>query len=166
MEVNGSTKKNTRNDVGVLSRKEQSTDALTMEELVSKTMKLPLLSSSYSFSDDLVKAVDGQCDSLKEANKVIVREKTFSDQGQKERMESTSTEVNGFAEKAKGSSGRKVVGDKVSLDDYPVKENHQGDKNFNSMIVENNVSKVRTEPNTEEPPKKANQRGNLSEQDN
>ncbi|KAG4928579.1 hypothetical protein JHK84_054132 [Glycine max] len=165
MEVKGSTKKNARNDVGVLSRKEQSTDALTMEELVSKTMKLPLLSSSYSFSDDLVKAVDGQCDSLKEANKVIVREKTFSDQGQKERMESTSTEVNGFAEKAKGSSGRKVVGDKVSLDDYPVKENHQGDKNFNSMIVENNVSKVRTEPNTEEPPKKANQRGNLSEQD-
>ena len=52
MEVNGSTKKNTRNDVGVLSRKEQSTDALTMEELVSKTMKLPLLSSSYSFGDD------------------------------------------------------------------------------------------------------------------
>ncbi|KAL3029912.1 hypothetical protein AAZX31_03G191100 [Glycine max] len=165
MEVNGSTKKNTRNDVGVLSRKEQSTDALTMEELVSKTMKLPLLSSSYSFGDDLLKAVDGQCDSSKEANKVMVREKTFSDQGQREQVESTSTEVNGSAEKAKGSSGRKVVGDKVSLDDYPVKENPQGDKNFNSMIVESNVSKVRTEPNTEELPKKANQRGNLSEPD-
>lgn len=165
MEVKGSTKKNTRNDVGVLSRKEQSTDALTMEDLVSKTMKLPLLSSSYSFSDDSVKAVDGPCDSLKEANKVMVREKTFSDQGQKERVEPISTEVNGFAEKVKGSSGRKVVGDKVSLDDYAVKDNPHGDKNCHSMVAESNVSKVRTVSNTEEPPMKANQRGSLCEQD-
>lgn len=165
MDVKGCAKKNTRNDVGVLPRKEQSTDALTMEDLVSKTMKLPLLSSSYSFSDDLVKAVDGPCDSSKEANKVMVRDKTFSDQGQKDWVEPTSTEVNGFAEKAKGSLGRKVVGDKVSLDDYAVKDNAQGDKNCHSMIAESNVSKVRTAPNTEEPPKKANQRGSLCEQD-
>ncbi|KAK7396860.1 hypothetical protein VNO78_18022 [Psophocarpus tetragonolobus] len=164
MDDKGSTKKNTQNDVGILSKKEQSTGALTMEELVSKTMKLPLLSSSYSFSDDLVKAVDGPCDSLKE-NKVMVREKTFSDQGQKERMEPTSAEVNGFAEKSKGCSGRKVVGDKASLDNYTVKENPHADKNCQSMVAESNVSKVRTAQNTEEPPKKANQRGNLSEQD-
>ncbi|RDY05828.1 hypothetical protein CR513_10283, partial [Mucuna pruriens] len=163
MEVKGCPKKSTRNDVEVLSRKEQSTDALTMEELVSKTMKLPLLSSSYSFSDDSVKAVDGPCDSLKEANKVTAREKT-SDQGQKEWVEPTSTEVNGFAEKAKGSSGRKVVGDKVSLGDCTVKDNPHGDKNCHSIIAESNVSKVRAASNTEEPPKKANQRG-LFEQD-
>ncbi|CAJ1879051.1 unnamed protein product [Sphenostylis stenocarpa] len=165
MEVKGSTKKNTRNDVGVLSRKEQSSDAFTMEELVSNTMKLPLLSSSYSLNDDLVRADDGPCDSLKEANKVMVREKTFSDQGQKERLEPTSTEVNGFAERAKGSSRRKVVGDKVSFDDYIVKENSHGDNNCHSIIAESHVSRVRTSSNTEELPKKANQRGSLCEQD-
>ncbi|XP_020211938.1 uncharacterized protein LOC109796633 [Cajanus cajan] len=165
MEVKGSTKKNARSDVGVLSRKEQNTDALTMEELVSKTMKLPLLSSSYPFGDDLVKAVDGSCDSLKEVNKVMAREKTFSDQGPKERAETTSTEVNGFAEKAKGSSARKVVGDKVSHDEYTVKDNPHGDKNCHSMIAESNVSKVRPASNSEEPPKKASLRGSLCEQD-
>ncbi|KAL2345391.1 hypothetical protein Fmac_006676 [Flemingia macrophylla] len=165
MEAKGCTKRNNQSDVGVLSRKEQCTDALTMEELVLKTMKLPLLSSSYSVSDDSVKAMGGPCDSLKEANKVMVREKTFSDQGQKDWVETTSTEVNGFAEKAKGSSGRKVVGDKVSLDEYTLKDNPHGDKNCHSMLVESNVSKVRTASNTEEPPKKAGQRGSLCEQD-
>jgi len=165
MEVKGSTKKIARIEAGVLSRKEQSTDASTMEELVSNTMKLPLLSSSYSFSDDLVRADDGPCDSLKEAHKVMVREKTFSGQGQKEWPEPTSTEVNGFAERAKGSSRRKVVGDKVPFDDYIVKENSHGDNNCHSIIAESNVSKVRTASNTEEPPKKANQRGSQCEQD-
>ncbi|XP_027924835.1 LOW QUALITY PROTEIN: uncharacterized protein LOC114182216 [Vigna unguiculata] len=165
MEVKGSTKKNGRIDAGVLSRKEQSTDASTMEELVSNTMKLPLLSSSYSFGDDLVKADDGPCDSLKETHKVVVREKTFSGQGQKEGLEPTSTEVNGFSERTKGSSRRKVVGDKVPFDDYIVKENSQGDNNCHSIMAESNVSKVRTASNTEEPPKKANQRGSLCEQD-
>ncbi|KAJ1412647.1 Zinc finger, CW-type [Sesbania bispinosa] len=169
MEIKGGNKKNSRNDVVVLSRKEQGTDALIMEELVSKTMKLPILSSSYSFSDDSVKAVDGPCDSLKDANKGMVREKT-SDQAQKEQTEPTSIEVNGFAERAKGSSGRKVVGDKVSHDDSSfstVKDNPQGDKICNSIIAESNVSKVRAASNSEciEPPKKANQRGGLCEQD-
>nr|KYP71330.1 hypothetical protein KK1_010585 [Cajanus cajan] len=118
MEVKGSTKKNARSDVGVLSRKEQNTDALTMEEL-----------------------------------------------GPKERAETTSTEVNGFAEKAKGSSARKVVGDKVSHDEYTVKDNPHGDKNCHSMIAESNVSKVRPASNSEEPPKKASLRGSLCEQD-
>ncbi|KAK7284681.1 hypothetical protein RJT34_19431 [Clitoria ternatea] len=163
MEVKGCTKKNTRNDVGMLSRKEQSADALNMEELVSKTMKLPLL--SYSLNDDLVKAVDGPCDSLKEANKGIVKEKAFSDQGQKEQLELTSAEVNGFAERTKGSSGRKVVGDNVSLDDCVVKDNPHGDKNCHSNIAESNVSKFRSASNTEEPSKKANQRTSLCEQD-
>nr|ADV56699.1 CW-type zinc finger protein [Phaseolus vulgaris] len=165
MEVKGSTKKNAQIETGVLSRKEQSTDASTMEELVSNTMKLPLLSSSYSFSDDLVRVDDGPCDSLKEAHKVTEREKTFSVQGQKEWPEPTSTEVNGFAERGKGSSRRKVMGDKVPFDDYIVKENSHGDYNCHSIIAESNVSKVRTTSNTEEPPKKANQRGSLCEQD-
>jgi hypothetical protein len=154
MEVKGCSKKNTRNDVGGLSKKEQCEDVLTMEELVSKTMKLPLLSNSYSLGDDLVKNVDGPCNnSLKEANKGVVKEKTLSDQARKEQVDQASAEVNGFSERAKGGSGRKAVGDKVLLDD--------------TIVAESNVSKVRTASSTEcvEPPKKANQRGSLGEQD-
>ncbi|OIV95409.1 hypothetical protein TanjilG_06278 [Lupinus angustifolius] len=102
------SKKNTQNDVGVLSRKEQSRDAPTTEAL---------LYSACSFSDDPAKSVHGPCDSLKESNKTMGREKTFSDQAKKEHMNPTSTEVNGFAERANGGSVRKVMRDKVSLDD-------------------------------------------------
>ncbi|WJX85051.1 hypothetical protein P8452_67558 [Trifolium repens] len=154
MEVKGCSKKNTRNDVGGPSKKEQGEDVLTMEELVSKTMKLPLLSNSYSLGDDSVKNVDGPCNnSLKEASKGVVKEKTLSDQARKEQVDQASAEVNGFSERAKGGSGRKAVGDKVLLDD--------------TIVAESNVSKVRTASSTEcvEPPKKANQRGSLGEQD-
>ncbi|KAI5425074.1 cysteine-tryptophan domain-containing zinc finger protein 3 [Lathyrus oleraceus] len=153
MEVKGFNKKNTRNDVGGSSRKEQNADALNMEELVSKTMKNPLLSNSYPFCDDPVKDADGPCNSLKEA-KGAVKEKTLSDQAQKEQVDHASAEVNGFSERAKGGSGRKVVGDKVLLDD--------------TIKAESNVSKVRTTSNTEcveQPPKTVNQRGSLGEQD-
>jgi hypothetical protein len=72
MEFKGCSKKNTRNDVGRPSRKEQqAADALTMEELVSNTMKLPLLSNLYSLGEDSVKDVDGPCNSLKEANNLV-----------------------------------------------------------------------------------------------
>ncbi|XP_019440848.1 PREDICTED: uncharacterized protein LOC109345981 isoform X1 [Lupinus angustifolius] len=156
------SKKNTLNDIGVLSRKEQGRDAPTTEAL---------LYSACSFSDDPAKSVDGTCDSLKEANKSMVREKTFSDQAQKEQLDSTYTEVNGFAERKKGGSVRKVMRDKVSLDDISfstVKDNSQGDKTCDSIIAEYNVSKVRTAPNTGciEPFEKAYERGSLSEQDN
>ncbi|RYR71761.1 hypothetical protein Ahy_A02g005981 isoform C [Arachis hypogaea] len=126
MDMKSDTKKN------ALSRKEQGINAVNTEERLSKTPKLPLLSSSYSLRDDSVKAV--------EVNKGTVREKTFSDHGQKGLVESTSTE-NGFVERIKGGSGdpaqrslvepttsevngktkgglgRKFVGEKVSLND-------------------------------------------------
>ncbi|KAK7259406.1 hypothetical protein RIF29_25013 [Crotalaria pallida] len=156
MEDKSFSKKNTQNDVGVLPRKEQGRDAPTAEALIY---------SACSITDDSANAVDGPCDSLKEANKSTVRDKT-SDPAQKE------TEGNGFAERAKGGgSVRKVMKDKVSHDDssfYKVKGNPQGDKIGDSIIAESNVSKVRSASNTEftEPPKKAYQRGSLCEQDN
>ncbi|CAL0311083.1 unnamed protein product [Lupinus luteus] len=156
------SKKNTLNDIGVLSRKEQGRDAPTTEAL---------LYSACSFSDDPPKSVDGTCDSLKEGNKTMVREKTFSDQTQKEQVDPTSTEVNGFAERKKGGSVRKVMRDKVSLDDISfstVKGNSQGDKTCDSIVTESNVSKVRTTSNTDciEPFEKAYETGSLSEQGN
>ncbi|KAL1351022.1 hypothetical protein HN51_014980 [Arachis hypogaea] len=165
VEVKGSNKKNTRNDLGALSTKEQGRNALNTEELVSQTLKLPLLSR-----DDLVKDVDGPCNSLNETKKGIMREKTASDLAEKEWVEPTLDGVNGFAERAKGGAGRKFVGGKVSEDNssfYAPKDIPLGDKICDSGITESNVSKVTTASSTEftEPPKKAYQRNSLREQD-
>ncbi|KAE9598258.1 putative transcription factor & chromatin remodeling CW-Zn family [Lupinus albus] len=130
------SKKNTLNDIGVLSRKEQGRDAPTTKAL---------LYSACSFNDDPAKSVDGTCDSLMEANKSMVREKTFSDQAQKEQLDLTSTEVNGFAERKKGGSVRKVTRDKVSLDDISfstVKDNSQGDIQRGSLSEQDNVTSL------------------------
>ncbi|KAI4301365.1 hypothetical protein L6164_034652 [Bauhinia variegata] len=171
VEVKGDNNKNTKNDVGVLSTKECGIDALTTEELVSNTLKLPLLSSSYSLNDDLVKCVDGPHDTLMESNKGMVREKTLSDQSQKERVEPTSTDLNISFEKAKGGSGRKVMGDKdnSSFDEsqvYAMDDNPSGVKTC-GLTASESVSQGGTALNIEhiEPPKKAYQRGSLGEQD-
>lgn len=169
MECKGGVNKNSKNKNGVLSRTERGSDALTAEDLVAKTLKLPLLSSSYSLSDDSLKGVDGPCDTLKEASKGIVREKPFYDHAEKEVVEPKFTEVTGFVEKAKSGSGQKIVADKVdnSVDDvtvYTIKDNPHGDKICDSVIAE---FKDRTALNHDDvdPPKKAYQRGSLGEQD-
>ncbi|KAK7270216.1 hypothetical protein RIF29_23209 [Crotalaria pallida] len=182
MEVKASTK-NTQSDVEVPSIKGQALDELTAEELVSQTLKLPLLSSSYAVTDDSVKNVDGTCDTSKEANKSMVREKTYSDHSQKGWVQPTSKEENGFVRRSKGASGdpaqkgqvepastevngrikgglgKKVVGDKVShdLSVYAAKENSDRDKICDSVVAEPDVSKARTASNTErrEPHKKS-----------
>ncbi|XP_054803974.1 cysteine-tryptophan domain-containing zinc finger protein 3-like isoform X3 [Prosopis cineraria] len=143
LEFKGGINKN-----GVLSRKEQRNDALTTDELVSKALKLPLLSSS--FCDDSVKGVDELCDKLKEAGESVLREKIFSDHAQMEQAKPKSTEVNGFIEKAKAGSGRKAVADKVDRG-----------KTCDSVTVE---SRARTALNYEhtEPPENAFQ---ISERD-
>ncbi|CAL0320600.1 unnamed protein product [Lupinus luteus] len=172
MEAKTFTKKNTQN--GVLSRNGQGMDELTTEELVSKTLKLPLLSSSYSDTDDSVK--NGICGTLKEANKNgMVREKTYSNHSQKGWMEPTSTEENGFVGRTKGSSGDlvqkvrvgpastevngrtkgglgKKVGDKGFVEDlslHTAKDYHDRDKICDSVVAVPDVSKVRTISNAE-----------------
>ncbi|KAI9119425.1 hypothetical protein K1719_010100 [Acacia pycnantha] len=77
VEVRAGSNESARKDIGILSMKEQVIDSLTTEELVSKTLKLPLLSSSYSSSDESLKDVGGPDDTLKEPNKDIVLEKAF-----------------------------------------------------------------------------------------
>ncbi|KAE9589225.1 hypothetical protein Lal_00000301 [Lupinus albus] len=175
MEAKTFTKTNTQND-GVLSRKGQGMDELATEELVSKTLKLPLLSSSYSDTDDSVKNVHGTCGTLKEANKNgMVREKTYSNHSQKGWMDPTSPEENGFVGRTKGSSGDlvqkvrvgpastevngrikgglgKKVGDKGSVEDlsvYTAKDYHDRDKICDSVVVVPDVSKVRTTSSAE-----------------
>ncbi|KAI4349625.1 hypothetical protein L6164_010190 [Bauhinia variegata] len=171
MDSKGGNNKSARNDIGILSSKECGIDALTTEELVSNTLKLPLLSSSYSFNSDSVKCVDEHHDTLLESNKALIREKSFSNEVQKERVEPTSTDVNGSFEKAKGGSGRKVMGDKdnCSIDELSVftaDDNPSRDKTCGLTIAES-VSKGRTASNLEhiEYPKKAYQKGSLGEPD-
>ncbi|OIV91295.1 hypothetical protein TanjilG_01826 [Lupinus angustifolius] len=174
-------KKNTLSD-GVLSRKGQGMDELTTEELVSKTLKLPLLSSSYSNTGDSVKYVDGKCDKLKETTKKsMVREKTYTDHSQKGWVEPKSTEENAFVGRTKGGSGDLLqksrvgpasaevnggmkgclgtkVGDKVSIEDLSVctaKGSTDQYKICDSVVAEPDLSKVRTTSNTDRigPPK-------------
>ncbi|CAL0300549.1 unnamed protein product [Lupinus luteus] len=181
MEAKTFAKNNTISD-GVLSRKGQGMDELTTEELVSKTLKLPLLSSSYSNTGDSLEYVDGKCDKLKETTKKsMVREKTYSDHSQKGWVEPKSTEENAFVGRTKGGSGdllqkgrvgpasAKVnggmkgcsgtkVGDKVSIEDLSVctaKGSPDRYKICDSVVAEPDVSKVRTTSNTDRigPPK-------------
>ncbi|XP_054791536.1 cysteine-tryptophan domain-containing zinc finger protein 3-like isoform X2 [Prosopis cineraria] len=173
IEVKGGTHESARNDVGILSTKEQVIDSLTAEELVSETLKLPLLSSSYSSSDESLKDVGGPFDTLKESNKDMVLEKAFcTEQVQMERVDPTSVEVNGFVSKMKGGSGRKVAGDKVGkfLDNAPlhtVKDNFHGDEIPHSITAESNVDRGRADLSIEhvELPKKTFQKGDLCEHD-
>ncbi|KAE9618476.1 putative transcription factor & chromatin remodeling CW-Zn family [Lupinus albus] len=173
MEAKTFTKKNTLSD-GVLSRKGQGMDELTTEELVSKTLKLPLLSSSYSNTGDSVKYVDGKCDKLKETTKkTMVREKTYSDHSKKGWVEPKSTAENAFVGRTKegsvdllqkgrvgpasaevnggmkGCLGTKV-GDKVSIEDLSVctaKGSPDRYKICDPVAAEPDVFKVRTTSN-------------------
>ncbi|KAK4273181.1 hypothetical protein QN277_021631 [Acacia crassicarpa] len=145
------------NKNGVLSRKERSNDALTTDELVSKTLKLPLLSSS--FCDDSVKGVGELCGKSKEASESLVREKIFSDHAQKEQADPISTGVNALVDKGQAGSGRKAVAGKVysSVDDlsaYTMIDKAHRSKTCDSVTAE---SKGRAALNHEhtEPPENA-----------
>ncbi|XP_028762310.1 uncharacterized protein LOC114720781 isoform X2 [Neltuma alba] len=173
IEVKAGNHESARKDIGVLSMKEQVIGSLTAEELVSKTLKLPLLSSSYSSSDESLKDVGGPCDASKETNKDIVLENAFyAEQAHMGRVNPTSMEVNGFASNMKVGSARKVAGDKAgtSLDNSSIcamKDNFHGDEIPHSITAESDVDRGRTDLSIEnvKPPKKTFQKGDLCEQD-
>lgn len=173
IEVKAGTNESARMEIGISSKKEHFIDSLTAEELVSKTLKLPLLSSSYSSSDESLKDVGGPCDTSKEPNKDTVLVKAFcAEQAQMERVNPTFVEVNGFVSKMKGGSGRKLTGDKAgkSLDNssvHTVKDNFHGYDIPHSITAESIVDRGRTDLSIEhaDPPKKAIRKGDFCEQD-
>lgn len=149
------------NENGVSSSKEQRNDALSTDELVSKTLKLPLLTSS--FCDDSVKVVGELCGKSKEACENVVREKMSSDHAQKEQAGSKSTKGNGFVEKGQAGSGRKAVADKVcnSVGDFSVhtkKDNIHREKTCDLVTAESNAQTALNCERTE-PPENAFQTG-------
>lgn len=157
----------TRNGIGGTSKKESDFDAISCEELVSKTLKLPILSNSYSTSSDVI-------ESRGTNNKGVVKDKVFPDGAEEGPMEPMFTQEDGSVEKRKASSTGKGLKDRKasSLNEIPVhpnKESQQkGEKTFDVAKSGSNVAKGRKALNTEimdSSKQKANQKAILHEQD-
>lgn len=128
------------------SRKEPDLDALACEELVSNTLKLPILSNSYSTAGDMKKSRD--------VNKSAFKDKVLFNQAEEELMESTFTQEDGWVEKRKNSSTGKglVEGKESSIDIsvHPSKEGQQkGEKIYETLKSDSNVTKAKKALNTE-----------------
>ncbi|PON96624.1 Spastin [Trema orientale] len=128
------------------SRKEPDLDALACEELVSNTLKLPILSNSYSTSGDKKRS--------KEVNKSVLKDKIFSDHAE-EQLESTFVQEDAWIEKEKASSTVKSLievketsANEISV--HPNKEGEQkGEKTYEVMKSDSIVTKARKTVNTE-----------------
>lgn len=166
VESKNGTSGDAQNGIGGMKKKELDLDALACEELVSKTLKLPILSNSYSTSGDVIPSRGTN-------NKGVVRDKVFSDQVEEELMESTFTQKDGWVEKQKASSARKGLEDRKasSIDEIPVQPNQdgqqKGEKTYD-LVKDDYVAKGRNALNTEimnSSKQKANQKAVLHEQD-
>ncbi|XVF32727.1 hypothetical protein REPUB_Repub17cG0107800 [Reevesia pubescens] len=149
-----------KNDYGIVSKKEVDIDTLACEDLVSKTLKLPLLFNSYS-------AVD------KVKNKGIARNKGVHDVAMEESIEPILTQEIGL-ENPRAGSARKVVEEQKTsvLDDisgYARKDGYnKAEKLYDSVKAESNTLKGGKALNSEtvDPPKqKISQRATSHEQD-
>jgi hypothetical protein len=159
---------------GFISRKEPDIDMLACEELVSKTLKLPLLSNSNYAVGDMEKGTDRASDALREANMGLLKDKDFSELPKEEPLGPTFSQEDGWFEKSKAGSAGKFCEDKKasSLDDisvYPKKAAHPNrEKSYDSVKSDSNVYKGRKALNTEltDPLKdKANQKATVHEKD-
>ncbi|KAG6700169.1 hypothetical protein I3842_08G099400 [Carya illinoinensis] len=166
--------KDARKGNGFILRKEPDIDILACEELVSKTLKLPLLSNSNSAAGYMEKGEDRASDVVREANKGLPKDKDCSDLAKEESSGPTFTQEDGWFEKSKARSAGKAWVDKrtSSLDDvpaYPKKSAHPNrETSYDSIKSDSNVSKGRKALNSEftDPFKeKANKKDTVYEQD-
>ncbi|GMY16441.1 cysteine-tryptophan domain-containing zinc finger protein 7-like isoform X1 [Fagus crenata] len=171
-ELKSGNSKDARKGNGFMSRKEHDIDIL--EDLVSKTMRLPLLSNSNSVVDDITRGKDGVSDILREANNGVLKDKNFSDTAKQETLGPTFTQEDGWFEKLNVGSAGKIWEDKKasSVDDssvYPkIVAHSNGEKSHDSVKSDSNVSKGRKALNSKlsEPFKeKANQKATAHEPD-
>ncbi|XP_068310172.1 cysteine-tryptophan domain-containing zinc finger protein 3-like [Pyrus communis] len=154
-----------KDGTGLLSKKEHDIDMFVCEEFVSKTLKLPLLSNSFSTVNDVIKS--NEID-----KKSLVRDKVFP--AEDEPMERMSNQEDGWVEKRKANLAGKVQEDrKVNLSDdvlaHPKKEGCcRGEKTYELVKGDLNVSKGRKALNTEimnHSKQKVNQKAGLHELD-
>nr|KJB23213.1 hypothetical protein B456_004G086900 [Gossypium raimondii]KJB23215.1 hypothetical protein B456_004G086900 [Gossypium raimondii]KJB23219.1 hypothetical protein B456_004G086900 [Gossypium raimondii]KJB23220.1 hypothetical protein B456_004G086900 [Gossypium raimondii] len=149
------------NGSGLMPEKEADIDLLAFEELVSKTLKLPLLSNSYSASD-------------KVKNKGTTRNKGVHDVDMEESVEPLLAQEIGW-ENPSASSAQKVLEEqKTSVLDV-ISGNarkdgyNKADKTYDSVKANSNTLKgckaLKTEL-VDPSKKKISQRATLDEQDN
>ncbi|XP_022770965.1 uncharacterized protein LOC111314157 isoform X3 [Durio zibethinus] len=151
----------TRNENGLVSKTEVDIDTMACEELVSKTLKLPLLSNSFS-------AVD------KVKNKSIARNKGVHDAAMGESMEPILSQEIGWENQRAGSAGKVLEEQKTSVPDdisgYARKDGYnKAEKTFDFVKTDSNTRKGGKALNSElvDPLKqKIIQRATLHEQDN
>ncbi|XP_021675068.2 cysteine-tryptophan domain-containing zinc finger protein 7 isoform X3 [Hevea brasiliensis] len=121
-------------------------DTLAFEELVSNTLKLPLVSSSSSVSDS-AKGLVRASNTSREAYKGVMRDKGFSDLTKEEPLGLLYTHEDALVENPKATSAGKIWDDKKasSLDSggvYPRKDgNRIGEKPYDSVKSDSNISK-------------------------
>ncbi|KAA8529322.1 hypothetical protein F0562_033879 [Nyssa sinensis] len=113
-----------------IKERKQIPDTLDYEELVSKALKLPLLSNSYCNVVDTAKATAREVDVSRAANKGVVKDEYFPDLAKDEPLEPVPPQDIGRIEKpnGKGGSAGKLWEDKKANahDDfsvYPRKDN-------------------------------------------
>ncbi|XWS31681.1 hypothetical protein CRYUN_Cryun23aG0096800 [Craigia yunnanensis] len=152
-----------RNENVIVSKKEVDIDTFDCEELVfvSKTLKLPLLSNSYS-------AVD------KVKNKSIARNKGVHDAAMEESVEPILTQEIGWENPRAGSARKVLEEQKTSAPDdisgYATKDGYnKAEKIYDSLKADSNTLKGSKALNSEpvDPPKqKISQRATSHEQEN
>ncbi|KAK6260195.1 hypothetical protein SCA6_014669 [Theobroma cacao] len=151
----------TRNDNGIMSKKEADIDTLACEELVSKTLKLPLLSNSYSAIDRV-------------KNKGIARNRGAHDVAMEESLEPILTQEVGW-DKPRAGSARKVLEEQKTsvlndISGYARKDGcSKAEKIYDPMKADSYTLKGSKALNCEpvDPPKqKVSQRATSYEQDN
>uniref|UniRef100_A0A2P2MAH3 CW-type domain-containing protein n=3 Tax=Rhizophora mucronata TaxID=61149 RepID=A0A2P2MAH3_RHIMU len=161
-------------NVDAISSKERDCDTLACEELVSKALKLPLLSNSYSVVADKSKGSGSMSIISKDLRRAVLREKGFSDISKEESEAPMLTQDDSYMENQNGTSARKVWADKkdTSTDSasvYTRKDGHcGGEKPDESIKIDLEVLGGRKTPNTEpkdHPKHKAAQKAKSFEQE-
>ncbi|KAJ9171860.1 hypothetical protein P3X46_015167 [Hevea brasiliensis] len=138
--------KDSRSVIDVFPKKEMDLDTLACEELVSNTLKLPLLSNSYSVTD-VAKGTVRESNISREACKAVVRDKGFSDLTKEEPLGLSYTNEDAWVENPKATSAGKMWdGKKTSSFDsvcvYPRKDgNRKGEKPYGFVRSDSNISK-------------------------
>ncbi|KAK1558243.1 hypothetical protein Q3G72_000157 [Acer saccharum] len=132
-----------QNGFSVIPKKESDDDTLACEVLVAETLKLPLLSNSYSHVDDLTKGKGRASDPSREASKSTMRDTVFS-AAKEEPLEPMYAQEIGWDDNQKVGSAGKIWEDKKasSMDDvsvYPRKDSYKREKNSDSVKADSDV---------------------------
>ncbi|KAF5731467.1 hypothetical protein HS088_TW18G00145 [Tripterygium wilfordii] len=151
-----------QNGIGAMSQNEADLDTLACEELVSNTLKLPLLSNAHTKVDDSAKVMGRMSDMSKDACKGIMRERVSSDCTKDEPSGSIFAQEDDWVRNSKSDRVLKVREDRSvsrldKVSDYPRKD-LEGEKPHNSVKTDSNFPKGGNVELTDLPKKKAYQR--------